>query len=268
MDTLQNSLPDEEFFNIQIKLRKWMQRVGFVNWKQIQKACRNLLASYPNDYADLYGNFPEYKLFMPLLRNGICEISKQNGKTGFVILPKDNIENPTIEPLLLLNNFPSISDIISAYRIEDSVEIKFYCDLYDKYTYKINESNKFKIGIYKPEDKVYSSAFIFDGIQQRLIPSYEENPDSINIARCYVRCSDKQKLFVYHSTKKELNVLFYSELPILITRALILFDEKQLKEKRFKYPLDKATPYKNIEMKAINELIRIFGKDSIEVQND
>ena len=268
MDILQNSLPDEKFYNIQIKLKKWMRRVGFVSWKQIKKTCSNLLASCPNDYAELYGKFPEYRLFMPLLRNGICEVSNQNGKTGFIILPKENIENPTIEPLLLLNNFPSISDIISTYRIEDSIKLMFYCDLNDKYTYKLFESDKQKIGIYKSSDKVYLSSFIFDGKQQRLIPSHEENPDSINIARCYIRCSEKQRLFIYHSIKKELNVLFYSELPILITRALILFDKMQLKKRVYKYPLNRDISYHNIEREAVNELIRIFGKNCVEVLDD
>ena len=76
MDTLQNNFPDEEFYNIQIKLRKWLRRNGFSTWKQIQKTCRTLLEAYPNEYSDLYGKYPEYKLFMPLL----SIISRKSGQ--------------------------------------------------------------------------------------------------------------------------------------------------------------------------------------------
>ena len=65
MDTSTKTLPDETFLIIQKKLRNWMRVKGFVTWKQIQKACRDLLEGYPQDYISQYGNFPEYKLFMP-----------------------------------------------------------------------------------------------------------------------------------------------------------------------------------------------------------
>lgn len=268
MDILQNNLPDDEFYNIQIKLRKWLRRNGFVTWKQIQKTCRTLLEAYPTEYTELYGKYPEYKLFMPLLRNGICEISKQNEKTGFVILSKENEEKSNLNPLVLLNNFPAINDIIANYKIEESVEMKFYSDLYDKYSYKPIEDNKKFIGILKPQDRVYENEFIYDGKRLRILPKKDDNPDSINIARSFVRIQNNQKLFTYHSLRKELNTYYYSELPILITRALILFDISQLKKRLYKYPLNFNTPYKNIDNKAINELFRIFGKNSIEVLDD
>lgn len=268
MDTLQNNFPDEEFYNIQIKLRKWLRRNGFSTWKQIQKTCRTLLEAYPNEYSDLYGKYPEYKLFMPLLRNGICELSKQNDKTGFLILPKENEETPTLNPLILLNNFPTINDIVRSYKIEESVDLKFYSDLYDKYSYKPIEDNKKSIGIFKPQDRVYENEFIFDGKQQRILPKKDDNPDSINVARSFVRIKNNQQLFKYHSLRKELNTYYYSELPILITRALILFDVSQLKDRKYKYPLTMDIPYKNIDDKVVNELLRIFGNNCIEVSND
>ena len=268
MDILQNSLPDDQFYDIQMKLKLWLKRNGFTTWKQIQKACRNLLASYPESYSAQYGKFPEYKLFMPLLRNGICEIAKENGKIGYVILPKIEENEDILDSLLLLNNFPCIKDLVATFKTDDTFELRFFCDLNDKYVYKPFSKSKLQIGIYKPEDKVYAPTFLYDCEKKREIPKYDENPDSINIARCFVRCYEKRRLFIYHQFSKKLNVHFYSELPILITRALILFDKSQIRKKAYSFPLSKDIPYHNIENNAINELVRIFGKNCIEVAND
>lgn len=268
MDTSIRTLPDETFSIIQKKLRNWMRVKGFVTWKQIQKACRDLLEGYPQDYILQYGNFPEYKLFMPLLRKGKCEIAQQEGKTGFVCFPKSEyLENP-VDPLLLLNNFPSLSSLIEQFKIEDSIELKVWCDLEDAYSYKSINSKAEKIGIYKSEDKVYSPAFLFDGKKRRIIPSYDENLDALSIARCYVRAAEEKKMFFYHKKSKALNTTVYSDLPILITRALFLFNKDNFKDDDFNYPISYTKLYKNINEKVINELMRIFGKNCVEVLDD
>lgn len=268
MDTSTKTLPDETFLIIQKKLRNWMRVKGFVTWKQIQKACRNLLEGYPQDYISQYGNFPEYKIFMPLLRKGKCEIAQLEGKTGFVCFPKNEyLENP-VEPLLLLNNFPSLNSLVENFKIENSIDLKVWCDLEDSYSYKCNNSKLEKVGIYKSEDKVYSPAFLFDGKNKRLIPSYDENIDGISIARCFVRASEEKKMFFYHKKSKSLNTTVYTDLPILITRALFLFNTDNFKNNDFNYPITYKKTYMNINDKAINELMRIFGKSCVEVLND
>lgn len=268
MDTSTKTLPDETFLIIQKKLRNWMRVKGFVTWKQIQKACRDLLEGYPQDYILQYGNFPEYKLFMPLLRKGKCEIAQLEGKTGFVCFSKgEYLENP-IDPLLLLNNFPSLSSLIENFKIEESIELKVWCDLEDSYSYKSINSRVDKIGIYKSEDKVYSPAFLFDGKNKRLIPSYDENIDGISIARCFVRAAEEKKMFFYHKKSKALNTTVYSDLPILIIRALFLFNTDNFKDDDFNYPINYTKLYKNVNEKVINELMRIFGKNCVEVLDD
>lgn len=268
MDTSTRILPDKTFSIIQMKLRMWMRVKGFVTWKQIQKACRDLLEGYPQDYISQYGNFPEYKIFMPLLRKGKCEIARMEGKTGFVCFPKrEYLENP-IDPLLLLNNFPSLFSLIEDFKIEESIELKVWCDLEDSYSYKSITSKVEKVGVYKSEDKVYSPAFLFDGKNKRLIPSYDENIDGISIARCFVRAAEEKKMFFYHKKLKALNTTVYSDLPILITRALFLFNTDNFKDKDFNYPITYKKTYININDKVINELVRIFGKNCVEVLDD
>lgn len=268
MDTSTRTLPDESFSIIQKKLRNWMRAKGFVTWKQIQKACRDLLEGYPKDYISQYGNFPEYKLFMPLLRKGKCEIAQQEGKIGFVCFPKSEyLENP-VDPLLLLNNFPALSSLIEQFKIEDSIELKVWCDFEDSYSFKIINSKVEKIGIYKSEDKVYSPAFLYDGKEKRLIPSYDENIDALSISRCYVRAAEGKKMFFYHKKTKALSTTVYSDLPILITRVLFLLNKDNFKDDDFNYPINYKKLYKNINEKVIIELIRIFGKKCMEVLDD
>lgn len=267
MGTLTKIFPDSDFYAIQDKLKLWIKSSGFVSWKQIQKTCKSLLSAYPEEYIQKYGSFPEYKLFMPLLRNGICEISLYNGRAVYVYSDVENVKN-NFDPLLVLNNIPELSRIISTYEKNDLAELLYICDLKDKYTYKKADVKDKKIGIYKTGDKVYLPAFIFDGKNKRHIAHYDKNPDSINVSRCFVRAKNKETLFIYHAKSCGLNVLNYSELPILITRALILFDVSQINKKEFLYPLDKNICYKNICKKAVDELIRIFGTLSVEAHND
>lgn len=268
MDISTNNLPDNNFYMIQKKLIKWIRVKGFVTWKQIQKTCRDLLAAYPDYYVALYGNFPEYKLFMPLLRKGRCEIALVNGKTCFVCFPKaDYLEN-TFNPLLILNNFPSIFDFVKKLKIENSIELKVWCDLDVSYSYKSCNSNVTKVGIYKSEDKVYSPAFIFDGKEKRIIPDYEKNIDAINIARCFVRSEEEKKMFFYYKKQQSLITTVYSDLPILITRALFLLNKENFKDSDFDYSINYKKVYKNVDDKVINEIMRIFGKNTVEVIND
>jgi len=270
MGTLNNQLPDNNFFSVQEKLCKWIQTKGFVTWRQIQKSCKGLLAVYPSEYSSMYGNYPEYKIFIPLLRNGRCEIAKAEGKTGFIYFSKESDTKELMAPLLILNNYPSINELITNFPIENSITFKFWCDLKDKYSYKPIDFNisKAKIGIYKADNQVYSPAFLFNGKENRLIPDYNTDFDSLNIARCYIRSCENQKIFTYHEQQKTLSPLIYSELPILITRALILFDKEQLEDKSFYYPLHKNSTYKNIESSVIDELVRIFGEQSMDVVHD
>ena len=89
---------------------------------------------------------------------------------------------------------------------------------------------------------------------------HDENIDGISIARCFVRAAEGKKMFFYHKKMKALNTTVYSDLPILITRALFLFNTDNFKDNDFNYPITYKKTYMNINDKAINELMRIFGK--------
>ena len=265
MPTLDIDFPDATFFILQEKLYKWIQIKQIVNWTQIHKVCLQLLSEFDNSYTELYGNYPEYKIFMPLLRNGFCEVAMNNGKQHFVPLCREYTENENYaDPYLLLNNFPTLYNLISTFEKEDTLELKYKCNLFDKYKFEPIESFSYETGIYKTHDEVYYSSYVFDGEDIRRIPSYSENIDSINIARCFVRSQRNDFIFfLYDDKQKELYCMNYSELPIIVTRALVFFAKPQLADKIYKYPLDRNTPYKNIQSEVIKELQRIFGRNAV-----
>ena len=75
MNILDINLPDNDFSIIQKKLYKWLQIKRIAHWSKIHQICIQLLSEYDDSYIDLYGQYPEYKIFMPLLRHGLCEVT-------------------------------------------------------------------------------------------------------------------------------------------------------------------------------------------------
>ena len=260
-------LPDDVFYLIQEKLFKGIRVKGTVSWQQIKNMCSELMKPYNLEYNEKYGKSPEYKIFMPLLRNGSVEVINDNGIIKYTAVGDDIIprySSEILNPYIMLTNTPSIKKIIESWSVEDYVKINFCYNDYEPTMC----SDSHKIGLYKCEDKVFYPFYLYDGEVYRKVPSYNSNPDSINVARCFIRASENQILFIHHKLSKKLNVLFYSELPILITRALVLFDIKQLGDNTYRYPLSRDIPYHNININTINEIARIFGKNCIGVKND
>ena len=132
-----------------------------------------------------------------------------------------------------------------------------------------------ELQLYKSEDKVYHPAFLFDGKETRIIPGYDENIDAICIARCYVRSINEKRMFFYHKKTKVLNTPVYSDLPILITRALFLFSKENYKDPDFDYNKLMISSICEFDLNGkfireipINEIMRIFGKNTVEVIDD
>lgn len=264
MSTSNTNLPDKNFFEIQQKFIKWMQIKGIVNWRQIHRTCLQLLADLNDNVVQQYGNYPEYKIFMPLLRNGKCEVSFALNNLSFVYLTKTaefNNSDNFFDPLLVLNNFPELNQIINTYKTKNDIELNYKCDLSD-YSYQSITKFRNEIGIYKYKNEVFYPTFVYNGKRIKQIPDYNKNIDSINIARCFSRINTC-KFFLYNEKKQYLYCNNYSELPILITRALILFDKEQLSDKKYSYPLSLKVPYKKIPKNAVYEIKRIFGQNSV-----
>jgi len=124
-------------------------------------------------------------------------------------------------------------------------------------------------GIYKLDDKAWTSPYLLDKQNKiRKIPYYADDPDSMNLARLYVRTNNPtftKPIFEYDINTQELFCNRYSEMPILLSRALILFEPKQLISKEFctNYP---SVPFKNVPKEGIKELKRIFSDKTVLIK--
>lgn len=89
------------------------------------------------------------------------------------------------------------------------------------------------------------------------------DPDAMNIARLYVRIFKDETLFKYYKNSNKLQCLHYSEMPILICRALLLFKPEQITQKKYFMNSFKIT-FENVPIEAVSELKRIFS-DCIKI---
>ncbi len=286
----------------QKKLCPWLYEQGCASWSRIHKACINIVESLSDDKKKFFGNYPEYKIFVPLLRNGTIEVCKQEKNNVLRYCMNENLkinceealhltkkypwfskyslnepdfnDNPNGETCKVfdaygfLKSYPSIRVQIAYFQLAD-IELKnfnFYMNLYD-YSYKKCMDAVSQTGIYKTDDVVWYSPFLLDEKNDvHKIPDYDENPDALNLARLYVRITNtsfSKPLFEYSKGKKELKCYYYSELPILFTRALLLFSPEQIAKTQFCLPTPDV-PFKNISIEAVKEIERIFAKKSIK----
>lgn len=291
---------------VQKSLSRYIFAKEYLSWNGIRKACNNIILSLSEDDKEYFKDkeYPEFDIFIPLLRNGTAEVCKSSNRATllFCMNPKLNLtfsngkelvrgqnffskyrirdekvhykkEIPfeqAFDPLLFLRNYQSINYQITNFLETDlqSSSLCFEQNLMN-YQYENKNSKELSIGIFKLDDRAWTTPYLYDKHKKiRKIPYYAEDPDAMNIARLYVRINNlnfKKKLFEYDSSKQELVCNRYSELPILLTRALLEFLPNQLTLKEFctNHP---SIPFKQVPMEAINEIKRIFSDKSVEIK--
>lgn len=296
---------------VQKQLSRYLFSKGFLSWDGVQKACKRIIAALPDREQQFFENksYPEFEIFIPLLRNGSVEVCKSKNRATLLfcmnsninLLATDNKEyirgqeyfsiyrtkdeldernlsykntlpcKSTFDPLVFLKSFPSIQQQISSFseqQIQSSV-LLFEQNLMN-YQYEKKKTENISIGIYKVNDYVWTSSYLLDKeLKIRKIPYYAEDPDAMNLARLYVRTHNEiftKPLFEYNKDSQELTCNRYSEMPILLTRALLLFEPRQLTSKEFctNHP---SVPFKKVPADAIKELKRIFSDRVITIQS-
>ncbi len=283
---------------------------GFLSWDGVQKACKRIIAALPDREQQFFENksYPEFELFIPLLRNGSVEVCKSKNRATLLFCMNSNVNliamdnkeyirgqeyfsiyktkdeleeknllyqnnlpgKSTFEPLDFLKSCPSIQQQISSFseqQIQSSV-LLFEQNLMN-YQYEKKKSKNTAIGIYKLNDYVWTSPYLIDKeLKIRKIPYYAEDPDAMNLARLYVRTYNEiftKPIFEYNNDSQELTCNRYSEMPILLTRALLLFEPEQLTSKEFctNHP---TVPFRKVPEEAIKELKRIFSDKAIIIR--
>ena len=296
--------------NVQKRLSRYIYAKGFLSWNGIRKACNRIILALPENEQENFKNkaYPEFDIFLPLLRNGSAEVCRSNdratllycmnpntnlitseglelirGQEFFSIYrtKEDLIKNNkkireaiesmlTFDPVAFLKSYPSIQQQITSYTEQQiqSNALHYEQNLMN-YQYEKKESQKSDIGIYKLDDKAWTSHYLVDKQNIiRKIPYYADDPDSMNLARLYVRTNNAafaRPIFEYDVMSQELFYNRYSEMPILLSRALLLFEPKQLISKEFctNYP---SLPFKKVPMEGFKELKRIFSDKTVIIK--
>ena len=268
-----------QIIDLQNRLIKWIDLVGWVDWSHVAQACNSLV----DNRIDL-GNYPEYTLFMPLWRNGVVEVAYCNDRLGFSVIWKrdDALPKKMASCLQMLKKIPSIKKQIELNEIVEknvfatnntnllNYEFDFRKGIFIGVSKSIEMSS---CGIFKKSNYIYfPSMLLYDKVLYK-IKSYQENPDAINVARCFVRMeknalSEKKcGLFVYKKIEKTLYCRNYSEIPVLVSRALICSDVSQLEEDKYYIPPNKKNnewSYRMVSDSMVSELKRIFGNNAVE----
>lgn len=287
---------DEAIIHTQDILCKWLalQDVCAATWNTISSVCARIIQTLAQtEQADL-GTYPEYKILIPLLRNGTIEVCRKQDRCalyyclirhpdGALLQAADT--GKTFSPMDFLRRYPSIKTQVQRFpviRIADSalrysMTMSIYPEERNSYKYILyNDTTKREpiIGIYKVEPFVWSPAYLYEKHDAiRIIPGYNENPDALNIARLFVRLHQNATglgapLFTYNKRTHALTCHWYTELPIVLTRILLLLNPEQIEKRAFRLP-NPGIPFTIEplqEKQVIAALQRIFSHNAIKLE--
>lgn len=267
--------------NVQNDLLRWLNAVGPASWKEINQAMIGMLLSQGiiNDSEEW--KYPAYKWFEPLLRNGVVEICRDKQVKFYPVFKEldDVVPSDTLSTLSMLQKIPPIKSQIANFEMRSQYLKKYFfwnpnADT-KKYPNKFvpQKSDDLFVGIFCRTGASWEPKYLFDGESTRLIPWMDENPDALNLARCFVRINQPKinRLFRYDPKCKTLEIYHYEEHPILVTRALFLSDLNQVRNLEYYRPVgsvDNKIAYNNITQQHIDALKRIYNPSAIEEKND
>ncbi|MBR2362871.1 MAG: hypothetical protein IKA80_09540 [Spirochaetaceae bacterium] len=306
-----NKMVDIEVLRtVQKQLSRYLFSKGFLSWNGIRKACERIILSLPEREQRFFANksYPEFEIFIPLLRNGSVEVCRSPSRTTLLfcmnpntgLITKDGIEyargkeyfslyrtkkelelsnhihendiifEPPFDPMAFLKSYTSIEKQICDFTEQQIQTTAFYLEQNIKnYQYTKKKPGDTDVGIYKLNEHSWTASYLVDKNKIiRKIPYYAEDPDAMNLARLYVRTYNEiftKPIFEYNNDSQELTCNRYSEMPILLTRALLLFEPEQLTSKEFctNHP---TVPFRKVPEEAIKELKRIFSDKAIIIR--
>ena len=281
---------DEAIIHTQDILCKWLalQDAGAATWNTISSVCARIIQTLPQTEQNDLGTYPEYKILIPLLRNGTIEVCRKQDRSALyycLIRHPDGALLQAFSPMDFLCRYPSIKTQVQCFPVSGiadsalrySMTMSIYpeeCNSYNYIPYNNTTKRELIIGIYKVEPFVWSSAYLYEKHDAiRKIPSYHENPDALNIARLFVRLHQNATglgapLFTYNKRTHALTCRRYTELPIVLTRILLLLNPEQIEKRAFRLP-NPGIPFTiepPQEKQVIAALRRIFSHNAIKLE--
>ena len=282
---------DEAIFHAQDILCKWLalQDAGAATWNTISGVCAKIIQTLPQMEQDYFSTSPEYKILIPLLRNGTIEVCRKQDRSAlYYCLIRHPYSAPLqaadtgkiFSPVDLLRRYPPIKTQVQSFPIssiaDSALQYIMKMSIYPegRNSYDYISYDKVTIGIYKSEQVVWSPAYLYEKYgTTRKIPGYNENPDALNIARLFVRLHQNDSgqgaaLFTYNTGTQALTCSRYRELPIVLTRILLLLNPEQITKPAFRLP-DPGIPLTVGQTQAkqvIAALQRIFSYNAIKIE--
>ena len=247
-----------DLFCYQEALYLWLRHKGFANWQQIHNQCINLVQT-SGFYSD-FGDRPEYKIFMPLLKIGVIEIYQMNGEYVYGVAAqiglfdsegnefsyrdhflnqnaeKVNLVSSQLRALNFLKSLPSIFQIIKENKIyysDDSSDDKNAVICFSKKTFKrerrftSNLSSEIPC-IFKYKKESYEPDYFYLNEKEGRFKLNRNIPDSYTVCKAYINSErilqnqNMGSIFTYYPNEKELVCHYLPDVPVLYVRALIL----------------------------------------------
>jgi len=285
---------DEAIIHTQDILCKWLalQDARAATWNTISSVCARIIQTLPQMEQDYFSTSPEYKILIPLLRNGTIEVCRKQDRSALYYClirhPYDALlqaadTGKTFSAIDFLRRYPPLKKQVECFpvsSIADSalryiMKMSIYPEERNSYIPYSNTTKREPIiGIYKVELVVWTPAYFYEKHGTiRKIPSYHENPDALNIARLFVRRQQNDTglgvpLFTYNKHTHALICRRYTELPIVLTRILLLLNPEQIKKRAFRLP-NPGIPFTiepPQEKQVIAALRRIFSYNAIKIE--
>ena len=84
---------------VQKKLSRYIFAKGFISWNGIKKACEKIILALPENEREVFQDkmYPEFEIFIPLLKNGSAEVCRSNERSTLLFCMNPNTN-------LILNN--------------------------------------------------------------------------------------------------------------------------------------------------------------------
>lgn len=282
---------DEAIIHAQDTLCKWLalQDAGAATWNTISSVCARIIQTLPQMEQDYFRAYPEYKILIPLLRNGTIEVCRKQDRSVLyyclirhpydALLQATDI-GKTFSPMDFLCRYPSIKTQVQCFPVsgiaDSALRYSMKMPIYPEERNSYNNTTKREpiIGIYQVEPFVWKPAYLYEKHDAiRIIPGHNENPDALNIARLFVRLHRNatglaSPLFTYNKCTHALTCRRYTELPIVLTRILLLLNPEQIKKRAFRLP-NPGIPFTIEplqEKQVIAALRRIFSHNTIKIE--
>ncbi|MCR5187434.1 MAG: hypothetical protein K6C97_00760 [Treponema sp.] len=292
------TIKDPDFHNKQEQLLRWIDYAGFVSWQEVNRKCIGLLEADSEDIRKQYGKNPIYRLFNPLIVNGKVEVCKLEEKIhiidnndttnttyGFSLAKETRLDNEKDcekKAFEILSQTPNLHEYVSNTWTKEPIsnikERVYKRPITGKILHPVNFSRSmteegaliFKNENNKSPHVPYLFAVLDEKNCKYIIKTIPTNTqfDSLSYAYCIIEAR-KNALFEYSKMEKVLKCkknIYYTIIPFIIQRALLLFNPEQLKDKDIYLPYRNYKSFNKIPYKAVELLQEIFGEKAIEIK--